>query len=145
VTAAVRPMTLDDLPDVYRLGTACYDRSAIPYAFWTLAEVADHFANSPDLCFVGDSGGAVVGFGLGAPSYEILEDTGHVEWIAVAPDHRGGGLARRLVEALVHGLDARGCRVVVADVAGANEPSRRLFTSTGFDESSTITFFTRRL
>ena len=30
---------------------------------------------------------------LGAESYEILEDTGHLEWVAVAPEHRRDGLA----------------------------------------------------
>ena len=145
MTAALRPMALDDVPAVYRLGTACYDCTAIPYVFWTLAEVCHHFESFPDLCVVAEADGAVVGFGLAAPSYELLEGTGHVEWVAVAPEQRRDGLAMRLVETLLDALKERGCQTVIADVTGANEPSRRLFARAGFDEGTTITFFTRGL
>lgn len=145
MTAALRSMTLDDVPAVYRLGAACYDCTAIPYVFWTLGEVAHHFESFPDLCVVAEADGAVVGFGLAAPSYELLVGTGHVEWIAVAPEQRREGLARRLVQTLLQALRARGCDTVVADVTGTNEPSRRLFARAGFAEGTTITFFRRRL
>jgi ribosomal protein S18 acetylase RimI-like enzyme len=138
-------MTLDDVPAVYRLGAACYDCTAIPYVFWTLTEVGHHFESFPDLCVVADADGEVVGFGLAAPSYEVLEGTGHLEWVAVAPEQRREGLARRLVDTLLEALKARGCQTVIADVTGANEPSRRLFERAGFDEGTTITFFRRRL
>ena len=93
VNAALRPMTVEDLPAVYRLGLLCYDVLDKPYNYWTVNEVADHLENEPGLCFVADHDGEVVGFALAAESYEVLEDTGHLEWIAVAPGHRGEGLA----------------------------------------------------
>jgi ribosomal protein S18 acetylase RimI-like enzyme len=145
VSVVIRSMTLDDLPHVYRLGTACYDVRDKPYNYWSIREVADHFEGSPDLCFVADSDGAVVGFALAAPSYEILENTGHLEWVAVAPEHRQSGLATQLIEAVVDRLRARGRQDVVADVSSANEASRGLFRRAGFDEGISVTFFTRRL
>ena len=145
MSAVVRPMTLDDLPHVYRLGTECYDLEDKPYNYWSVREVADHFEGSPDLCFVGDSDGAVVGFALAAPSYEILENTGHLEWLAVAQEHRRSGLATQLIDAVVARLRAKGLRDIVADVSSANEASRALFSRAGFEEGISVTFFTRSL
>jgi ribosomal protein S18 acetylase RimI-like enzyme len=145
VTAVVRPTQVEDLPAVYRLGTRCYDVTDKPYNYWSIREVADHLERAEGLCFVAEAGGEIVGFALAAPSYEILEDTGHLEWLAVAPEHRRNGIAMRLIETVVEALRARGCRDVVADVSSANEASRSLFGRAGFEEGISVTFFTRRL
>ena len=138
-------MRVEDLPAVYNLGLRCYHVLDKPYNYWSVREVADHFEGQPGLCFVAAEGDDVVAFVLGAESYEILEDTGHLEWIAVAPEHRREGLAVRLIDTFVEALRARGRRVVVADVSSANEASRVLFARAGFDEGISVTFFTRRL
>jgi ribosomal protein S18 acetylase RimI-like enzyme len=138
-------MQVEDLPAVYRLGTRCYDVLDKPYNYWSVREVADHFETETGLCFVADAGGEVVGFVLGAESYEILEDTGHLEWIAVAPEHRREGLAVRLIDTFLDALRGRGRKDVVADVSSANEASRVLFARAGFEEGISVTFFTRRL
>ena len=145
VNAALRPMTVEDLPAVYRLGLLCYDVLDKPYNYWTVNEVADHLENEPGLCFVADHDGEVVGFALAAESYEVLEDTGHLEWIAVAPGHRGEGLATRLIAAVVEALTARGRAEVVADVSSDNAASAALFRRAGFEEGISVTFFRRRL
>jgi ribosomal protein S18 acetylase RimI-like enzyme len=145
VSATIRPVTIEDLPAVYRLGTRCYHVHDKPYNYWSVSEVADHIENSPEICFVADDDGEIVGFALAAPSYEILEDTGHLEWLAVDPEHRGDGLATRLVETVVEAIRKLGRRDIVADVSSANEASRRLFARAGFDEGISVTFFTRRL
>ena len=92
VSAEIRPMRVEDLPAVYNLGLRCYHVLDKPYNYWSVREVADHFEGQPGLCFVAAEGDDVVGFVLGAESYEILEDTGHLEWVAVAPEHRRDGL-----------------------------------------------------
>ena len=138
-------MQVEDLPAVYRLGLRCYDVLDKPYNYWSVREVADHFETETELCFVAEDGGEVVGFALGAESFEILEDTGHLEWIAVAPEHRREGLAARLIDTFVEAVRARGRKQVVADVSSANEASRTLFARAGFDEGISVTFFTRRL
>ena len=145
VNVALRPMTVEDLPAVYRLGLLCYDVLDKPYNYWTVGEVADHLENEPGLCFVADHDGEVVGFALAAESYEVLEDTGHLEWIAVAPGHRGGGLATTLIAAVVEALTARGRAEVVADVSSDNAASAALFRRAGFEEGISVTFFRRRL
>jgi ribosomal protein S18 acetylase RimI-like enzyme len=138
-------MRVEDLPAVYRLGLRCYDVLDKPYNYWSVREVADHFETETGLCFVADDGEEVVGFALGAESFEIIEDTGHLEWIAVAPEHRREGLAVQLIETFVEALRARGRRQAVADVSSANEASRVLFARAGFEEGISVTFFTRRL
>ena len=145
MTPTIRPMQIEDLPAVYRLGTRSYELTDKPYNFWSVREVAHHVEVAPNLCFVAVADGDVVGFALGEPSYEILEDTGHLEWIAVAPEYRQSGLALKLIEAVVDELRSLGRRVVVADVSSANEASRELFRRAGFEEGISVTFFTRRL
>lgn len=145
MTATIRPIAIEDLPAVYRLGTRCYERRDKPYNYWSVREVADHVETSPELCFVAEDAGEIVGFALAAPSYEFLEHTGHLEWLAVAPEHRRDGLATRLIDTVVEQLRALGCEDVVADVSSENGASRGLFARAGFDEGISVTFFTRRL
>jgi ribosomal protein S18 acetylase RimI-like enzyme len=138
-------MQVEDLPAVYRLGERCYDVLEKPYNYWSVREVADHVETAPGLCFVAEAEGRVVGFALAAESYEILDDTGHLEWVAVAPEHRLEGVATRLIAAVVDALRDLGRTVVVADVSSANQASRRVFARAGFEEGIAVTFFTRRL
>jgi ribosomal protein S18 acetylase RimI-like enzyme len=145
VSATIRRMELDDLPAVYRLGLRCWDVLDKPYNYWSIREVAEHLETEPELSFVAVDDGSVVGFVLGAESYEILDDTGHLEWVAVAPEHRGDGLGGGLIEAFVEALRLRGRTEVVADVSSKNDTSRTVFERAGFHEGIEITFFTRRL
>ena len=63
MTAEIRPMKIEDLPAVYRLGTRCYHVHDKPYNYWSVREVADHVEGSPELCFVAEADGEVVGAG----------------------------------------------------------------------------------
>jgi ribosomal protein S18 acetylase RimI-like enzyme len=114
-------MRVEDLPAVYNLGLRCYDVLDKPYNYWSVLEVAEHLEQEPGLCFVAVENGDIVGFALGAESYEILDETGHLEWVAVAPEQRRDGLATRLIDAFVEELRRRGRREVAADVSSANE------------------------
>jgi ribosomal protein S18 acetylase RimI-like enzyme len=145
VRTTIRRMELEDLPAVYRLGLRCWDVLDKPYNYWSIREVAEHLETEPELSFVAVEDSVVVGFVLGADSYEILEDTGHLEWVAVAPENRGDGLGGRLIETFVEVLRSRGRREVVADVSSKNEASHAVFERAGFHEGIQITFFTRRL
>lgn len=144
MSASIRPMELDDLPAVYRLGARCWNVLDKPYNYWSIREVAEHLEQQPDLSFVAVEDGAVVGFVLGAESYEILEDTGHLEWVAVDPAHRRDALATRLIEEFIGALRAHGRKEVVADVSSKNDASRALFARAGFHEGIEITFFVRQ-
>src|SRR3954469_13564348 len=132
--ATVRPMTVHDFGAVYELGTRCYRLEDKPYNYWSIGEVADHLGTSPELCLVAEQDAAVVGFVLGAPEYESIRHTGHLEWLAVGSEARGRGVATQLVESILAVYRSIGQVRVVADVSSDNRASRALFAKLGFGE-----------
>src|SRR2546423_8450396 len=113
-------MGVEDFAQVYKLGLRCYDVQDKPYNYWSIGEVAYHLEHQPKLCYVIEDEGEVVGFALGEESYEVLENTGHLEWVAVAPEYRRQGLASRLMEMLLQVYQSLGKSQVVADISRPN-------------------------
>ena len=142
---SIRPMRVADFGDVYELGLQCYDVLDKPYNYWSIREVADHLEGNPGLCFVAEADGRVVGFTLGDASFEILEDTGHLEWIAVAPEYRRRGVAARLIDRAVETFRELGKKRVVADIASGNAASRAMAARTGFTEGISVTYWAKEL
>lgn len=137
-------MELRDFADVYELGRSSYKVTDKPYNYWSIREVADHLDRNPRLCFVAEVDGRVVGFILGDETFEIIEDTAHLEWIAVDEGYRRHGIARQLLEAAVAAVERMGKRTVVADIAADNPYSRGLAEKLGFAEGLSVTYFTKR-
>lgn len=140
----IRPMEVRDFAAVYELGLRSYEVTDKPYNYWSLREVADHLQSNPGLCFVAEADGRVVGFLLGDESFEIIEETAHLEWLAVSEEHRRRGVAQRLLEAGVAAVERLGKRAVVADIAADNPYSRGLARKLGFEEGLSVTYFTKR-
>jgi ribosomal protein S18 acetylase RimI-like enzyme len=138
-------MRVADFGAVYELGLRCYDVLDKPYNYWSIREVADHLDGNPGFCFVAEADGRVVGFTLGDASFEILEDTGHLEWIAVAPEYRRQGVAVRLIEQIVDAFREIGKKRVVADIASGNRSSQAMAARTWFTEGISVTYFTKEL
>ena len=143
--ASIRPMEVRDFAAVYELGTRSYKLTDKPYNYWSIREVADHLEGNPGLCFVAEADGEVVGFVLGDETFEIIEDTAHVEWIAVDERYRRQGIAERLLAEAVAAVERLGKSAVVADVAADNPYSRGLMQKLGFEEGLSVTYFTKRL
>jgi len=141
MTISIRPMSVDDLAQVYKLGLRCYEVQDRPYNYWSVREVADHLETHPQLCYFGE----VVAFALGKKSYEVLESTGHLEWVAVAPEYRRQGLSSRLMETLLQVYWDLGKAWVVADVSSVNFASRGMARKLGFREGISVTFFVKEL
>jgi ribosomal protein S18 acetylase RimI-like enzyme len=141
----IRPMGVRDFADVYELGVRSYKVTDKPYNYWSIREVADHLEQNPGLCFVAVTDGRVVGFVLGDETFEILQDTAHLEWIAVDEEYRRHGIARRLLEEAVAAVERLGKQAVVADIASDNPYSRGLAEKLGFSEGLSVTYFTKRL
>lgn len=57
---------------------------------------------------------------------------GFVTWVFTAPDARGSGAGRRLIEAALDLFDTRGCAEVTTFVEGNNTSSSKLFATRGF-------------
>lgn len=138
-------MTVHDFGQVYELGTRCYDVTDKPYNYWSIGEVAAHLEKNAGLCFVAEADGRVVGFLLGDENFEIIEDTAHIEWIAVDPACRRLGVASRLIEEALTAIEGLGKSRVVADIAADNEYSRGLARKLGFEEGLSVTYFTKEL
>jgi len=134
-----------DFGAVYELGVRCYKLTDKPYNYWSIREVADHLQGCPQLCLVAESEGEIVAFGLGTDSFEIIEDTAHLEWIAVAPEHRRQGVGGEILSRLVDIARGMGRRRVVADIATDNAYSQGMARKVGFREGLSVTYFVKDL
>ncbi len=145
MAVTIRPMRVSDFSQVYELGLRCYNVREKPYNYWSISEVAAHLEGNPHLCYVAEADGQIVGFGLGEESYQILENTGHLEWIAVAPEYRRQGVATRLIQTLLRVYQELGKEQVVADISSENAASRGLARKLGLSEGISVTFFVKKL
>ena len=58
--------------------------------------------------------------------------------IYVHPDHLSAGVGRRLLPALIDACTVAGCRQMIAYIDVANEPSRRLHETFGFEQAGLL-------
>lgn len=137
------PMGLGHLRQVLDLGHEVFDITTKPYTSWSLTSVAEHLDSADNACWVALDSDRVVGFVLGSMEFELRDDWAYLEWIAVAPDMQGRGIARRLVDACSTALFARGARRIVTDVESHNTASATLMTRSGFTAAATVTLFVR--
>jgi ribosomal protein S18 acetylase RimI-like enzyme len=83
-----------------------------------------------------EADGAVVGYAYGALEgmdwLSLRGPAGVVYDLVVDPDHRGGGVGRRLVDAVAADLTAKGAPRIVLFTAERNPGAQRLFERAGF-------------
>ena len=79
--------------------------------------------------FSGDEPVAMAFAWLDEPDEKVW---GRVHWVAVVPEHRGNGLGRAVVLAVMHYLAQRGFPKVFLDTQGYRQPAIRLYLSLGF-------------
>jgi ribosomal protein S18 acetylase RimI-like enzyme len=145
--ASVRPAKSNDLATIGRLGAllvkehhdfdsrrflAPTDRTLAGYAAFLGTQLEDPHA----AVLVADDHGRVTGY-----AYATLEDydymmlrgpAGILQDLIVEPEHRGRGVGRLLLEAMLAHLESRGAPRVVLSTAEQNGPAQRLFASAGF-------------
>jgi ribosomal-protein-alanine N-acetyltransferase len=76
------------------------------------------------------AGSSLAGFVLS----RIAADQAEILSIAVAPSHRGQGLARKLLDVHLRRLAGYGVTSLFLEVDERNEPARRLYAGLGFTE-----------
>ncbi|WP_067564673.1 GNAT family N-acetyltransferase [Nocardia acidivorans] len=140
---AIVPMGLGHLRQVLDLGYEVFDTSTKPYTSWSLTSVAEHMDSPSRSCWVAVDSDRVVGFVLGSMEFELRDDWAYLEWIAVAPDTQGRGIAGRLMSACCDTLFQAGARRIVTDVEIHNTASAALMKRNGFSEGTTVTLFVR--
>lgn len=128
----VRPPRPDDGREMWRIArdSGALDLNS-PYAY-VLA--GDHFAGTSVVADAGD--GELAGF---VTAYVPPDEPELVfVWqVAVDHAHRGSGLGRRLLHAVIDKATGRGVRGMSATVTPSNEASRRLFRSVARDRGAT--------
>ena len=82
---------------------------------------------------IGSGKGALVGSaGLVVSPKRKLRHKGHVVGVYVAPEWRRTGLARALMQGLIHAARAQGLLLLTLSVTAGNEAARRLYSGVGF-------------
>jgi ribosomal-protein-alanine N-acetyltransferase len=123
----VEEMTVDDLPQVLEIERRSYPRPLAEQAF--RAEFENHFARR--LVVRTRSGGPLAGFVIAWRAADELQ----INNVAVHPEHRRTGAARRLLLELLERQRQAGVRRVWLEVRRSNQAAQRLYGSLGFVHS----------
>jgi ribosomal protein S18 acetylase RimI-like enzyme len=143
----VRPATAADLPAIGRLGALLVEthhafdpQRFLPATDQTRAAYAGFLGTQLELpnsaVLVADDNGTVVGYAYAAvDGYDYLSlrgPAGILHDIIVAPEHRGAGIGRLLLDAALDYFRSRGVPRVVLSTAEHNKGAQRLFAAMGF-------------
>ncbi|MDR1833551.1 MAG: GNAT family acetyltransferase [Propionibacteriaceae bacterium] len=93
------------------------------------ADVKRKLDQQPELFLVGEVDGRIVASGMGG--YD--GHRGHVNYLAVAPEHRGQGLGRELLAHLESLLVAMGCPKVNIQVRAGNAAAVAFYEHCGYE------------
>jgi GNAT superfamily N-acetyltransferase len=125
----LRLRALADSPDAF--GSTLAHEQGRPDEEWS-ARLASGVASETDLPLVAESGGHPVGLAWGRidPSDPA---TARLYQMWVAPDSRGLGAGRLLLEAVIDWARSSNARSVALGVACGETPARRLYARAGFE------------
>ena len=143
----IRRATPADLPEIGRLGAllikehydfdpqrflAAKPETSAGYASFLSAQLED----TDKAVLVADDNGDVIGYAYAAvEGYDYMAlrgPAGVLHDIIVAPEHRGRGVGRLLLDATLAFFRSRGVPRVVLSTAERNEAAQRLFAHMGF-------------
>jgi ribosomal protein S18 acetylase RimI-like enzyme len=136
---AIRPMRPDDYPAVRRL----WERTGLPIRPTgrdAQAAVLGQLKQFPSTYLVAERQGRLVGVVLGTHDGR----KGWINRLAVHPDHRRQGLARRLLAACERALHAQGIEIIAAFVERENAPSAALFERAGYVADVPVCYYRKR-
>ncbi|MFB6137262.1 MAG: GNAT family N-acetyltransferase [Halobacteriaceae archaeon] len=108
------------------------DLDAAVERWYALAELEERLADGGTLFLVAEVDDAVVGF---SQSRIVDGDppVGELDWVHVAPDHRGHGYGEQLLTRTEEALHARGVGRIEALVLAANTAGNRFYEERGFE------------
>jgi RimJ/RimL family protein N-acetyltransferase len=132
--ATIRPATGADDAALLAIDAATWSASASPAPPPPAAVPFFDRGIAPEDVLVAVAEGAVVGYAAIGPSIPVPSNA-HVMMVralAVDPAHRGRGIGRRLVQAVVAEARTRGARRLRLRVLGPNDAARRVYEACGF-------------
>jgi ribosomal protein S18 acetylase RimI-like enzyme len=125
-TENLRQAKAGDYDEIARVASEWWGRdvlAGLPRLF------LDHFHATS---LIAEDNGTMTGFLVGFVSPSAPGEA-YIHYVAVRPEHRGRGLARRLYDAFHDQARERGCRVVRAITSPGNETSIAFHRRMGFD------------
>lgn len=120
----VRPMGSWDLEQTAQLEAACFTEP------WSIKLLRSGLDSSLDAYLVYEDRGLICGYCV----LRILGDQGEIQRIAVERAFRRQGIARKLMDAMVHLARLRGVREMSLEVRESNAGARKLYEAYGFAE-----------
>lgn len=139
VDIAIRPIAAEDYPAIRELWDAA-GLSVRPHGRDAQPEFLRQLAAFPTSYLLAECDGRVVGVILG--THDLRR--GWLNRIAVHPDHRRSGIARRLIAACEQALRAEGIGIIVSLVEEENAASAKLFAAAGYSAQIPVRYFYKR-
>jgi len=128
----IRLRSLFDSPDAF--GSSYGEESSGTERAWR-DWAAGRWRGGTAIAFAGlDGSGDVVGTATAA-EFEAEPGVGHLYAMWVAPDARGAGMGRALVDAVTEWTRVRGCARLVLSVTETNQGARRFYEHCGFADT----------
>lgn len=126
----VRRVERADLLDVLRIEKTCFTE---PWPYTAF----ESFLDEPGF-LVAEREGDVVGYVVSDVMPNHGRDIGHIKDLAVAPDARGMGVGRLLLQRGLVSLSLSGAAVVKLEVRVGNEPALSLYRDVGFEPARRV-------
>jgi ribosomal-protein-alanine N-acetyltransferase len=121
-----RRMREADLPRVMEIERAAFSHP------WSEDLVRRELGHEFSTVLLAEEGGALLGFVISW----LVHDELHVLNVAVAPEARRRGVARRLLEVVESGAREQGARVALLEVRVGNAPAIGLYRALGYRDVS---------
>ncbi len=120
----VRELRPEDITAVCDIELACFSDP------WSLETIKEGIESPFDTWLVLDEEEAVKGYCV----FRIIAGEGELFRIAVLPEYRGGGLAKKLMERLAEYSKEKAVASIFLEVRESNKIARNLYKSYGFEE-----------
>jgi len=118
----IAPFNYDDIDEIMAIENVSFS------APWTQDSYLDLAPLETISFYVVKLQGRVVGYML----YQTWAEEMELHTIAVAPAHRRQGLAKKMMEHIIHDASTRGVERIFLQVRPSNEAARSLYQSFGF-------------
>lgn len=122
MTEIVRPARVSDIDDLMSIETASYTEPFSEEIF------LEFLHDKSTICAVAERDGQIIGYALVAVNLQLSQ----LLSIAVAPEHRSNGVARRLLANVMEHCRTSGAENIRLEVRSANYPARKLYEAMGF-------------
>jgi ribosomal protein S18 acetylase RimI-like enzyme len=147
----IRQMTLEDLPEVWRLSEKIFTPSQLQFTYrtWNINELLSLFQEDPELCLVAEDVNSkkIVGFAMGTILKRPFSPWtyGYFVWAGVKKMRQRHGVGRRLYRELEKRFKDKGARIAIVDVESNNQAGILFIEKLGFKQSQTYIWYSKSL